>query len=200
MPDHVALTLDIISILFFIGGTLMLLWYVGSLSVPATDLTENTDDEAIKQAISLVSRAKKNIEIFDDGDKFPNSVYSNKEFAEKVRDKAENHGVRVECFFNERNVSDLLFVKKTADLDNVRIWVRKGEHKRPSSIHYKAVDREKVTHLSKHDLGSQNRKYQIVDCRNVGIFPWICFRLIFWIDYKQNKKNFDRFKLEASNA
>ena len=199
----VVMAINVILIVCFIAGIVVLFLQTTAQDVPMGRIVNNTDREAIEHAISLIGLAERSMEIFDDGDGIEESVYDNEDFVDKVADKVEKGQLRVLCFFNDRDeVKDRLFIKKMASLENkkyISVWTRKEGSKR-ASIHYKSVDGEKITHLSRHDKGSSDRDYQIVDLRNSLMRLRLSFRAMFWVHYKQYKRSFEKLNLETINA
>lgn len=194
-----------VAVVFFVLGTAGLVLYAIILPVDPEEIIhaidENSDDETIENSTSLVTQAKNRVEMFDDGDNKEKSVYNDRGFVNAVKKKVRGGNFRVKCFFNESEVSGLLFVQEMGKLQenltkNVEIWTRR-EADRPSDTHYKIIDNGRRGRLASHDLGSVDRDYQDIDCRSLGVLQRFYFNQVHLRPFRQNKKNFKRFELRG---
>ena len=151
----------------------------------------NTDEAAVSSTLDMVSEAERRIEMFDDGNPDNESVYNNPKFVDKIREKLNIPGFRMECLFNEHDVSNLELVKQLGQERNLEIWVRPEGAMRPSAAHYKIIDDGKLAHLSHHGHGSPDRKYQTIDFRGENWFRRLYHNRMYLGKYRQKKDAFE---------
>ena len=124
----------------------------------------NDDDRAVSSFTDLLEQAHSKMMIYDDGDRNDGSIYMKREVVEAVEKKlADEPNFKIRCYFNLDN--NTLFRKAFNDADQVEIQVGTGE--RPDDTHYKIIDDGRMAYLSRHGLGSSERKFQIIDCTRV---------------------------------
>ena len=124
----------------------------------------NDDDRAVSSFTDLLEQAHSKMMIYDDGDDNDGSIYMKREVVEAVEKKlADKPNFKIRCYFNLDN--NTLFRKAFNDADQVEIQVGTGE--RPDDTHYKIIDDGRMAYLSRHGLGSSERKFQIIDCTRV---------------------------------
>ena len=135
------------------------------MQVKRTPNDFNDDDSAVSKVIPLVDQAKELLEIYDDGDNFPESMYNNEHFVSSVEKRLEaNKDLRVECLFNEDE--DLLFTTRLASNPRVDIYIRfRGEK---NEVHYKIMDKGLKAYVSIHDPDDKRRRaFKETDCSGV---------------------------------
>lgn len=191
--------MEYIPIGIVVFGTMILLWHAISLDAPVGEILGNGNEAAIAATIDMVNRAQGKIELFDDGNNDPDYVYNDLDFVEAVRNKLkdEERNFQIKCFFNERDVKNLLFVKELGREDGVDIRVRKKWLKklmgRPKSAHYRSVDGADYLYLSRHEYGEDERECQIVSCADFQAQEKYYYKLLFLLLYKQVNWKFDKF-------
>ena len=163
-------TVGTLQLVLSIGVVIIGIWFVYALGREMKDIglirsfhvfpeMENNDQSAVANVVELLKEADRELEIFDDGDSFPESTYNDQLFLSAVREKLQNNPhFRIRCFFN-RGDSDLEFIKMFRDDPQVEIYVRK-DGPRPPDRHYKIIDGGKKAYLSKHSLGHHIRRYK----------------------------------------
>lgn len=149
----------------FVAGTV---WFVYLLVSVQGDMRveesgTNTDEEAKAMFLELVNCTRKSIDIHDDGEDFPESVYNCSEVLNAFRERIEkNPNLRIRCLFNDKepNLGLLELAKSEKYRKNIEIWYSKGE--RPTQdVHYKIVDGGSLVHLSVHAHGDSERDYRL---------------------------------------
>ena len=148
-------------------------------------LRENSDSEAKSQYEALFGKAQNSLKVYDDGD--ANSIYNEGEFAEKLVGFLQaKPDLEVKILFNEQE--DTEFTKlikqlhRNGELSSVVIKHRVSDAGIPTNVHVKIIDNGKYTHLSKHDLGGQQRVYEL----------WACEDITYLDDrFKRRISNFD---------
>ena len=135
----------------------------------------NDDRASVKSFLDLLKSAKKSLMIYNDGDQVKGSIYDDDEVLEKVSakldpDKGDGEsepGFTIRCWFNRDN-PELKFRQRFEGHPRVTIKTLDSAKPRPDDVHYKIIDGGQKAHLSRHDLGSEERMYKIVDCTQVG--------------------------------
>ena len=153
-----------------IGVVMIGVWFVYDIQRDMEDIgllrsfhvfpeTVNNNQSAASHAAALLREAENELEVFDDGDWFPESTYNDRSFLNSVEEKLQNNThFRIRCFFN-CDASDLEFTKRFRDNPRVEIYVRK-DGSRPPDRHYKIIDGGKKAYLSKHSLGDHTHRYK----------------------------------------
>ena len=148
-------------------------------------LRENSDTEAKLQYEALFGKAQNGLKIYDDGD--VNSIYNESEFAKKMVGFLQaKPDLDVKILFNEQEDTEFTKLIKqlhqNGDLSSVIIRHRVSDGDIAKNIHVKIIDEGKYTHLSKHDLGGQQRVYEL----------WACEDITYLDDrFKRQISNFD---------
>ena len=124
----------------------------------------NDDASVICKVAPLVKEAKEIIEIYDDGENFPGSMYNDEHFIDTVEEKLRNSNIRIECLFNKDD--DLLFTRRLAKNPCVNIYTRvRGGC---NQTHYKIMDSGLKAYLSVHiENERRDRAFKEVDCSKV---------------------------------
>ena len=157
--------LTIISIIYGVATTVYIAFLLRKISIinvakrNMNEWRDNDDFEAVNHSISILKGAKESIDIFDDGDYFPNSTYNSAEFIRAIKEKlVENPSFKVRCLFN---ICDprLRFVQEFAGDHRVDIYQR-IDGQRPKDYHYKIADGGLKGAISEHSLSDRKRRYR----------------------------------------
>ena len=118
---------------------------------------KNNNLEAARQAVSLLKESEYEIELFDDGDDFEESVYNYSPFIDEVEKKLkDNPDFKIRCLFNEGN-RKLKFIQKFVSESRVEIYARTDKERLPD-LHYKIIDGGVKGIISDHKKGDSDRK------------------------------------------
>ena len=180
--------LIIVGIVGFYGA-----YGIQSKKVLVSPSVKNTDDDAVRNTLEIVNEAKHRIEMFDDGNPDNESVYNNPQFVAKVKEKLAISGFRMECLFNEHDVSGLKLVETLGHKPNLEIWVRPAGAERPSAAHYKIIDDGELAHLSCHEYGAADREFQVIDFRAENRFRKFYHNRMRLGKYRQEKTDFEEW-------
>ena len=157
------------------------LWVV--LPVLDKPMTPNDNSQAIAKPMELVSQASNLIEIYDDGDSSPESIYNNSEFIDLVKKKLdESPDLTVNVLF--RFDESLKFKEEFRNHVRVDIRVNGGQE---GAYHYKIIDGSFI-YLTEHEPRSHNRRFKVVEKSEIGRLPMAvtCWQI------RQNKNSFTR--------
>ena len=113
----------------------------------------------------MLNQAQESLIIYDDGDDSHGSLYNDSRVVEAVQRKlGDNPAFEVRCLFNCDD--NLLFQRALKGERQVHVRIRSNG---PSDdgIHYKIIDGGAKAYLSRHALGSKQRRYKIIDCTRV---------------------------------
>ena len=113
----------------------------------------NTNDEAVAMFVYLLARAKRSVDIHDDGNDFHESVYNDSRVVDAIGDCLKRN-VKIRCLFNnqDRTPKILSLLKSRDKNDCMQVWYLIGERPHPDTP-YKIVDGGRYLHLSNHDHG-----------------------------------------------
>lgn len=137
------------------------------LYVQYTEPEVNDDAAAVESFVAMLSEAQESMIVYDDGDNTAGSLYNAPQVVSAVDDKLQaNPEFVLQCLFNCDD--DLLFRKELAGKPQVTIRTR-GSSAPAHEIHYKIIDGGSKAYLSRHRLGSSERKFKIVDCTRVSL-------------------------------
>ena len=100
---------EAILIVFFLLSFIVAYWLIvrsfsdawSFMRVVNTPNMLNDDASVISKVTPLVKEAKEIIEIYDDGENFPGSMYNDEDFVNTVEEKLASSNIRIECLFNE---------------------------------------------------------------------------------------------------
>ena len=125
----------------------------------------NDDDSAVRSFLGMLNEALDSLIICDDGDDSDGSLYNNHRVIVAVRDKlGHNPAFGLRCLFNcDDNV---LFRRELANGRRVQVRIL-GSGEPLDGIHDKVIDGGTKASLSRHALGSKQRRYKSVDCTPV---------------------------------
>ena len=133
--------------------------------VRSTSPAINNDASAVRSFIGMLNQAQESLIIYDDGDDSEGSLYNDRRVIEAVQRKLSGNPVfEVRCLFNCDD--NLLFQRELKGERRVHVRIRSNG---PSDdgIHYKIIDGGAKAYLSRHALGSKQRRYTIIDCTRV---------------------------------
>ena len=126
----------------------------------------NDDDSVVCNFIELLDEASTSMILYDDGNDMDGSVYNDGRVIDAVRSKLRtNPDFELRCLFNCND--DVKFRKEFANEPQVDIRTRR-DMGRERKVHYKIIDGGTKAYLSRHELGSNQRRFKIVDCSNVS--------------------------------
>ena len=149
--------------LMLIAGLVSIHWLRDAVEVSRTRVTEmgpNTDKEAEQNFLELLSQAKTEIVMYDDGDPNDGSLYQRETVVQAVKQKIrEVPGFQVRLMLNY-GMGTTLFEQDLAGEPQVRIFKRSAN---PSRTHYKIIDDRKA-YVSCHELGQTVRNRKLIDC------------------------------------
>ena len=145
----------------FIISAYLVLSVQGDLTVLETSGT-NTDEEAAKIFIDLVNQTDRQIDIHDDGNYFPASIYNDQKVMDTLRNGITRRNIKVRCLFNDADPHLELFKLASSEgfRSAIEIWRLNGD--RPErDTHYKIVDGGRLVHLSSHAHGASERGFRL---------------------------------------
>ena len=154
---------------WFVVGTGIIVWTLHRAFqfryVRATSPAVNDDASAVRSFLGMLNQAQQSLIIYDDGDDAEGSLYNDRRVVEAVQRKLKGNPVfKVRCLFNCDD--NLLFQREFKKERQVHVRIRSNG---PSDdgIHYKIIDGGAKAYLSRHALGSKERRYTIIDCTRV---------------------------------
>ncbi len=152
----------------------MVYWVVGlyrfdQLKRVRSSPVQMNDDESTKATFkAFLEEAQSSMDIYDDGDNVDGSIYMNEEITGLVKRKLEdNPDFRIRCLFNF-DEPNLLFRRAFKGF-TPQLEIKTRDRSKPRlDIHYKIIDDGAKAYLARHDPGSRNRLFRIVDCTTVS--------------------------------
>lgn len=159
-----------IAVVSFAASTVFIIWMLHRtfqyMHVQVSPERINDDNSVVTNFVELLDEARTSMIVYDDGNDMAGSVYNDSRIIEAVRRKLRsNPGFELQCLFNCDD--DVRLRKEFAHEPRVDIRTRTdmgGERK----THYKIIDGGLKAYLSRHELGSSQRRFKIVDCTNVS--------------------------------
>lgn len=153
--------LEWIGLAIVLVGFLVSVFLVVSVQGDLKQLEEtgqHTDEQATRLFIDLLKQTRSQIDIHDDGNDLPESIYNHPEVIAALRDRVVKNNIRVRCLFNDVDQDlKLLDLSRSEECRNrIEIWYLCGGRHEPD-IHYKIVDHGRLVHLSKHEHGANER-------------------------------------------
>lgn len=154
----------------FAACTVVIVWVLHRtfqyMYVKVSPVQINDDDSAVTNFIELLDEARTSMILYDDGNDMAGSVYNDSRVIDAVRSKLRfNPDFELRCLFNcDEGVK---FRKEFTDEPQVEIRTR-SDVGRERKVHYKIIDGGVKAYLSRHELGSIQRRFKIVDCTNVS--------------------------------
>ncbi len=166
------------ALILVVAGSVWLLWApfaklfeiyktVGQLSTVRVTTGINDDDHAIAALLELVQEAKETLEVLDDGNNVPESVYNQETVVEALRHKLRHTSeLEVTCYFNEDE--DLLFRREFEGNPRVHIHagIQPGGTRAVDQVHFKIADGGRLAYLTRHRPGENRREYRKLDTRH----------------------------------
>ncbi len=160
----------LLSIVVGIGGVIATYFLIRILveacliqSIQTDEEVDNSNEQAISNTVKLIQEAKDEIEMFDDGDFFEESVYNSDCLIETIRSKLdENPHFKIRALFNVPD-PNLKFIKEFENNAQVEIYRRK-DGSRPRERHYKVIDGGLKGNVSEHHLRATERTYRNFHC------------------------------------
>ena len=134
-------------------------WGVAIVDMP------NSNESARQAFIAVVREAQNSLRIHDDGNNFDASVYNNEALIGEVLHRL-SEGVEVRCLFNQEECRRLKMIERASAEHPDKFLVRVTKGGRPDGdIHGKVADDGVMAYLSRHEVGSMDRKSRSFDCR-----------------------------------
>ena len=124
----------------------------------------NDDDQARAAFLEMLGLARRHLEIFDDGNKMPASIYEDPEVVDRTKEKLDEcPDLKIVCFFNDKE--DVLFSRELRLHGSVEIHdgIDPGRNSDREQVHYKIVDFGRHGYLSKHSHGGTERWFERYD-------------------------------------
>ena len=113
--------------------------------------------------IDLLKKTRRTIHIYDDGNDFEGSTYSNTNVIEAMRDCLDR-GVTIRCLFNGKAQSLKILELVKLGVYHNRIQVNYLQRKRPDpDTYYKIIDGGRFVQLSKPPNEDEEREYRLRD-------------------------------------
>ena len=154
----------------FVVSIFLMVWILHRgfqvLYVRITEPGINDHAAAVENFVGMLSDAKESMIVYDDGENTAGSLYNAPQVISAVQDKLRvNPGFVLQCLFDRDN--DLLFRMELAGNPQVTIRTR-GSSEQSHDIHYTIIDGGAKAYLSRHRLGSSERRVKTVDCTDVS--------------------------------
>ena len=132
----------------------------------------NSNTVAKAEFLRLLTGARKELLLQDDGGPTEGSIYESPEVVEAIRKKIdENQKFKIEALFS--NPESTLFVQEFGGTDpHPRVAIRYRPDR--AVIHTKIADRRKA-YVSCHQPGSSVRNYKVIECPT-GPLAWLVRR------------------------
>ena len=168
-----------VAVIVVVAGSVWLLWApfaklfeiyktVGQLSTVKVTTGINDDDRAIAAFLELVQEAQETLEVLDDGNNMPESVYNQEAVVEALRRKLQHtSALEVTCYFNDDE--DLLFRREFEGNPRVHIHagIQPGGTRAVDQAHFKITDGGRLAYLTRHKPGENRRAYRKLDTRHI---------------------------------
>ena len=180
--------------------------------VKITEVDENDPEVPVQHAIKLIGEAHHGMEMYDDGDEVPGSLYDSDEVITALSNKLSDPELEfkldiITALSNKLSDPELEFkldiilhkgkgfIGAIGGLPNASIYIdRPDSPERPmNEVHYRIIDGGKKAYLSTHEPGSSDRKFQVVDCTAISgkRFEDYFKKRLFDV-YRPSKKNFNK--------
>lgn len=156
-------------IVFAAVSTCFIVWLLNRgfqfLYVRTTPSGINDDDSAVRSFVAMIGEARESMIVYDDGDNVEGSLYNDRRSIDAVRGKLQaNPAFKLQCLFNcDEHLAFQQELESEPQVD-IRIHSRSVP---ASEVHYKIIDGGAKAYLSRHDLGSKERRFRMVDCTGV---------------------------------
>ena len=159
-----------IAVVSFAVSTVFIIWMLHRafqyVYVQVSPERIHGDNSVVTNFIELLDQARTSMIVYDDGNDMDGAVYNDTRVIDAVRSKLQsNPDFELKCLFNCND--DAKFRK--AFRGEPRVDIRTRSDVRPErKTHYKIIDGGLKAYLSRHELGSSQRRFKIVDCTNVS--------------------------------
>ena len=159
-----------VAIVSLAASTVVIVWLLYRtfqyVYVQVSPIQINDDDSVVRNFIELLDEASTSMILYDDGNDMEGSVYNDSRVIDAVRRKLEsNPDFELRCLFNCND--DVKFRKEFTNEPQVDIRTR-SDVGRERKVHYKIIDGGMKAYLSRHELGSSQRRFKTIDCTNVS--------------------------------
>ena len=159
-----------VAVVSFAASTVFIVWMLHRtfqyMYVQVFPIQINDEDSVVSNFIELLDEARTSMILYDDGNDMDGSVYNDSRVIDAVHRKLRsNPDFGLQCLFNSDD--DVKFRKEFAHEPQVDIRTR-SDVGRERKTHYKIIDGGSKALLSRHEWGSRQRKYKIVDCTNLS--------------------------------
>ncbi len=129
---------------------------------------QNTDSQVATMFINLIGRAQHKLEVYDDGNKMPESIYENDDVIAALKEKLDaNEQFKAIFFFND---NDQLKLRKEFE-KHPRVSIYAGTkwwRRRPrTQVHYRIIDDGLLMYISEHRHGAEERRFEVHDASEV---------------------------------
>ena len=129
----------------------------------------NDGDTAKRYFLLLLSQARRQMIVYDDGDDAEESIYKDDEVLSAIESKLSSHPeFTMRCLFNCAPPKALR--EKFEALPCVDLRTTGLGEKAPRDPHLKVIDGGRMAYLTRHSFGSRSTPYELVDCLTVA--PW----------------------------
>ena len=126
----------------------------------------NDYESVVSNLIELLDEARTSMILYDDGNARAGSVYNDSRIIDAVHSKLrDNPDFDLRCLFICDDAVE--FRKEFADKPQVEIRTR-TDVESEGNVHYKIIDGGLKAFLSRHRIGSSQRRCKIIDCSNVS--------------------------------
>jgi len=126
----------------------------------------NDHEKVVAEFSDLLNEADETMIVYDDGNSMRESLYEDQSVVDAIHAKlAENPQFEMDCMLNCGD--ETLFWRSFRDHPRVRITRRKGER---SSVHYRIIDGGRKAHVSRHELGEEERYFKVIDATKASAF------------------------------
>ena len=145
----------------------------------------NTSQKSIELFIDQISKTRKSLKIFDDGNYMNKGAYNNESVMTALANKLENNDFKIDIHFNCRpNKSKIFALAK--EYENIKIKHNPDfdeEKRNKNEIHFRISDDDKFCHISQHKFGEEKRAY--ISCKKT-VWHNVCFSLRSEEEYKNH--------------
>lgn len=155
----------------------------------------DSEDAAVTHATSLLAKAEKKVEIYDDGSRCSTALWNSRKFIETLFDKLEkNQSFQVICFI-DGDATDRRLVERISSYPQVRTYIQKdeyrGKEKGGGTDPYLIIDNGEWGILPDHGPMEVYSRHFVVECHH--IIKWRVRRLaksLMFDGYRQKKGEF----------
>ncbi|MCY4094539.1 MAG: hypothetical protein OXG05_05350 [Gammaproteobacteria bacterium] len=172
-----------------VGFVIGIYYYISARFTQLIDMKQdkNNNEQAKQELIRMVSQARTSLIIHDDGDCNDRTFYNDDEVIEAFRQRLNSSKfLKIKCLFNVEQ--SIKFTNLANEFRNrVKIWyVKDGDNRLDDEIHYKIVDGGRMMYLSMHDMGEDEREYELW---TVNVWPLLGVRKYVSKDQRRHFNN-----------